>query len=225
MAINIAIDGPASAGKSTVARSLAKSLGYVYIDTGALYRALAYYAVCHDRNPACRSEVIPMLESVHLGFTKIDNEQQVVLNGTALGSEIRTPEVSMGASAISAIPEVRDFLLELQRDIAKRNNVVMDGRDIGTVVLPKADVKIFLTAEPAERARRRCAELRGNGVKTTYSEVLEDITARDYNDSHRLVAPLKQAPDAILYDTTYRNPKTVLNDISSIIMSRAGGAR
>lgn len=202
MSINIAIDGPAGAGKSTLAKGVAAKLNYIYVDTGALYRSLALFAKemnidCSDEKAV--AEIIPKA-AVELKF--IDGAQRVFLNGNDVSEKIRTSEISMGASAISALPIVREFLFGLQRKIARENNVIMDGRDIGTVVLPDADVKIFLTASPEERAQRRYKELIEKGEKIEYQDVLDDVNARDYNDTHREIAPLKQADDAILFDTT-----------------------
>lgn len=200
--INVAIDGPAGAGKSSIAKAAAKVLGYIYVDTGALYRAIALNAV---RNNVVddTDALTAMLEntSVKLQFDENGN-QCVILNGEDVSSLIRTSEISMGASKVSAVPAVRAFLLNLQRDIAKNNNVIMDGRDIGTVVLPNADVKIFLTASPECRAERRYKELVEKGENITFEEVLEDVNNRDYQDSHREIAPLKPSETSVIADTT-----------------------
>lgn len=200
--INVAIDGPAGAGKSTVAKAVAKKLGFIYVDTGALYRAVALNAV---RNDAIgnNEKIIEMLESTDISLDFDENGTQcVILNGEDVSSLIRTPEISMSASDVSKIPQVREFLLELQRSIARQNNVIMDGRDIGTVVLPNADKKIFLTASPECRAKRRYDELVLKGEKVTFEEVLDDVNKRDYQDSHREIAPMKPGEDSIIADNT-----------------------
>lgn len=199
--INVAIDGPAGAGKSTIAKAAAKALNYIYVDTGALYRTIAYNAVkknvIDDTNA-----VISMLNDTKVELKYIDSVQAVFLNGEDVSAYIRTPEISMGASKVSAIPEVRAFLLSLQREIAKTNDVIMDGRDIATVVLPNADVKIFLFASAECRAERRYKELIEKGESVTFDEVLEDVNKRDYQDSHREIAPLKPSDDSIMLDTS-----------------------
>lgn len=200
--INVAIDGPAGAGKSTVAKAAAKKLGFIYVDTGALYRAIALNAVKNgviDDN----DKIVKMLENTDIKLSFDENGTQcVILNGENVSSLIRTPEISMGASNVSKIPEVRAFLLELQRDIARNNNVIMDGRDIGSVVLPNADKKIFLTASAECRAKRRYDELVLKGENVTYEEVLDDVNKRDYQDSHREIAPMKPTDDAVIADNT-----------------------
>lgn len=200
--INVAIDGPAGAGKSSIAKAAARKLGFIYVDTGALYRAIALNAV---RNDALNDneKLVSMLDdtSVKLQFDE-NGSQCVILNGEDVSSLIRTPEISMGASKVSSVPAVRAFLLELQRSIAEKNNVIMDGRDIGTVVLPNADVKIFLTASPECRAERRYKELIEKGERVTYEEVLADVNQRDYQDSHREIAPMKPCEDSVMADTT-----------------------
>ncbi len=200
--INIAIDGPAGAGKSTVAKGAAKKLGYIYVDTGALYRTIAL---------ACKRENIDLTDeesvksvvskiSVRLGFE--NGTQKVYLSDEDVSEKIRTPEISMAASLVSKIPYVRNYLLDLQRNIAENNNILMDGRDIATVVLPNADVKIFLFASAECRANRRYKELVEKGEKVDYNDVLEDIEKRDYQDSHRDIAPLKPAEDSVMFDTS-----------------------
>lgn len=200
--INVAIDGPSGAGKSTIARAASKELGYVYVDTGALYRTVALNVLRGGISDKDVQGVIASLEnlSVKLGF--VEGTQHVYLNGEDVSDLIRTPEVSMAASTTSAIPEVRKFLFNLQREIAKENNCIMDGRDIGTVVLPDAQVKIFLTASPEKRAERRCKELLEKGIDTSFEEVLKDVEQRDYNDSHREIAPLKATEESIIVDTS-----------------------
>ncbi|MBE6792434.1 MAG: (d)CMP kinase [Ruminococcaceae bacterium] len=198
----VAIDGPSGAGKSTISRILAKELGFVYVDTGALYRAVGYYMLSNNIDPKDADTVVAALTDLTLEMRYVGGEQQVLVNGADVGGYIRTPEVSMAASAVSALPPVRQFLLDTQRRIAATENVIMDGRDIGTVVLPQAELKIFLTATAEDRAQRRFAELQEKGIATTFEEVLADMQKRDYDDSHRAAAPLKQADDARLVDTT-----------------------
>lgn len=202
MIINVAIDGPAGAGKSTVARAAAKELGYIYVDTGALYRAVGLNALRIGVETTDAVKVAETLDSISVELKFVDGEQQVLLNGENVSSEIRTPDASMAASNVSAIPAVRAFLFDLQRDIAKKNNCIMDGRDIGTVVLPDAQVKFFLTASPEIRAKRRYDELIEKGSDVDYDDVLADLIKRDYNDSHREVAPLKPAEDGVTVDTS-----------------------
>lgn len=199
--INVAIDGPAGAGKSSIAKAVAKNTGYIYADTGALYRSVAYYAISKGVNPEDSKSVISLLDGLEIKLEYKDGQQRVTAAGEDVSDKIRTPEVSMGASNVSAIPEVRTFLFDLQKKIAAENNIIMDGRDIGTVVLPNAQLKIFLTASAEERARRRFAELKDTeGV--TMESILADIIKRDENDMNRAVSPLKQADDAVLVDTT-----------------------
>lgn len=200
--INVAIDGPAGAGKSTIAKAAAKELGFIYVDTGALYRTIALSAVrCGAVSD--NEKIITMLNdiTVKLGFAD-DGSQCVYLNGEDVSSLIRTPEISMAASKVSAIPEVRVFLLDLQRDIAKENHVIMDGRDIASVVLPNAKPKIFLFASPECRAERRYKELMEKGEDVTYEDVLADVNQRDYQDSHREIAPLKPTEESVMADTS-----------------------
>lgn len=215
--INIAIDGPAGAGKSTIAKAAAKALGFIYVDTGALYRAVAYFMLSRRIDVNKEDKVASYLCDVVPELKYIDGVQHVFLNGEDVSDKIRTPEVSMGASAVSAISRVRDFLFDLQKKIAAENNVVMDGRDIGTVVLPNADVKIYLTASAEERARRRHKELTEKGENVSFEEVLADVNKRDYNDTHREVAPLKQAEDAILCDTTNVDLQGAIDMLINII--------
>lgn len=200
--ISVAIDGPVGAGKSTIARAAAERLNFIYCDTGALYRAVGLF--CHRNGVDMHdpSEIAMSLSNIKLEIRLVDGVQRIFLNGGDVSEEIRLPEMSMAASAVSAVPEVRAAVLGLQRDIAETNNVIMDGRDIGTVVLPNADVKIFLTADPEVRAKRRYDELMAKGSGVTFEEVLSDLNKRDYNDSHRAAAPLKQAADAVLADTS-----------------------
>ena len=200
--ISVAIDGPAGAGKSTISRRAAKELGFIYVDTGALYRAVGLkFSRCGaDTELNCDIEKILSTTQVDIRF--VDGEQHVFLDGEDVSSEIRTPTASMMASAASAKPQVRAFLLEMQRKLAENNDVLMDGRDIGTVVLPNATVKIYLTATAEDRAQRRYKELCEKGESVTFQEVYDDMVQRDYNDMNREIAPLKQADDAILADTT-----------------------
>ncbi len=204
MSKNIAIDGPSGAGKSTLARRLAAKLGFIYVDTGALYRAIALSML--RRNAETEEQIIGSLPELDVTLQYIDGEQHVFANGEDVSGLIRTPEVTMKASRVSAIPEVRKYLFDLQQNLARENSVVMDGRDIGTVVLPNADVKIFLTASPEKRAMRRWLEMQEkNIVGQTYEEVLADVIRRDEQDMNREIAPLKQADDAILVDTSDLN--------------------
>lgn len=200
--VSVAIDGPAGAGKSSVARKAAKELGYIYVDTGALYRAVGLKFINLGYTVDLNCNIDDILKETEVDIRFIDGEQRVFLDGQDVSDSIRTPAASMMASAVSAKPSVRAFLLEMQRKLAKENNVLMDGRDIGTVVLPNATVKIFLTASSKVRAERRLKELLEKGEKVTFSQVLADIEKRDYNDSHREIAPLKQADDAVLADTS-----------------------
>lgn len=200
--INIAIDGPSGAGKSTVARGASKELSYVYVDTGALYRSIALNVIRHGIDTKDAESIEKLLEETIVELKYVEGEQQVFLNGENVSSLIRTPEASMGASNVSAIPAVRSFLLQLQRDIAEKNNCIMDGRDIGTVVLPNAKIKVFLTASVECRAKRRYNELIAKGQDVSYDDVYNDIEQRDYNDSHREIAPLKPSEDSIVFDST-----------------------
>ncbi len=202
MAINIAIDGPAGAGKSSIAKLVSKELGYIYVDTGALYRTVGLYSIRKGIDTKDAEAVTQTLKDIKVELGFVDGAQHVFLNGEDVSDAIRTPDASMGASNVSAIPAVRTFLFDLQRDIAKNNNCIMDGRDIGTVVLPDAQIKLFLTASPEARAERRYKELIEKGEKVDFQDVLDDINKRDYQDSHREIAPLKQAEDAILVDNS-----------------------
>lgn len=203
MSIAIAIDGPAGAGKSSLSKEVAKELSFIYVDTGALYRTIGLAASRKGLEKEDKAEIISMLNDIDVKLSFNDEGTQIVLlNGEDVSSFIRTPEASMFASAVSAIPEVRAFLLDLQRNMAKSDNVIMDGRDIGTVVLPDAKIKIFLTASPEKRAMRRHKENIEKGIDSTYEEVLKDVNQRDYQDSHREIAPLKPAEDSVLVDTS-----------------------
>ena len=220
--IQIAIDGPSGAGKSTVAKALAAKLGIIYVDTGALYRTVGYFVRSKDVDPKDAQGVEKLLPEIQIDLGYENGTQVVRLNGEDLGDRIRTPEMSMYASAVSAIPAVRTFLLDTQRDIARRHSVIMDGRDIGTVILPDADVKIFLTASDECRAKRRCDELNAKGIATTYEEVLADMIARDRADSTRAVAPAVAAPDAIPFDNSWMTPEECVEKISALVEEKAG---
>ena len=201
--ISIAIDGPSGAGKSTLAHSVSARLGYVYVDTGALYRTIGYYIFSKNIDPKDEAAVAAQLPDIKVEMAHgEDGLQHMLLNGEDVTKEIRLPQISMYASAVSAHPSVRSFLLEMQRQLARTYNVIMDGRDIGTVVLPDADVKIFLTASLDARAQRRTLELEQRGTPQPFEAVKADIEQRDWNDTHRPTAPLKQAEDAVLLDTT-----------------------
>ena len=221
--INVAIDGPVGAGKSSVARECARRLGFIYVDTGALYRSCALFCIKNGItiSPDNESEIAEALEKrLELKIDLIDGEQHVYVNGEDVNGEIRTIEISKAASEISALPSVRKYLLDTQRSIAANNNVIMDGRDIGTVILPNADLKIFITAKPEVRAKRRYDELIAKGESITLGEVLVDVNRRDFNDTHRKEAPLKQAEDAILIDTTEIDFEETVSGLTALIMSR-----
>ncbi len=219
---SIAIDGPAGAGKSTLARKLAEQLGYIYVDTGAIYRTVALKALWEKANPADPAQVVPLLEGleIHMGYE--DGVQKMYLEGEDVSGAIRRHKVSGAASQVSAIPEVRSFLLEFQRKLARESSVVMDGRDIGTVVLPNADVKIFLTAAPEARARRRLLELEQRGETANFDTILRDIKERDYQDEHRPIAPLKQAADAVLLDTTDLDLGQSMSHLLALVKEKIG---
>ena len=218
--ISVAIDGPAGAGKSSVSRMAALKLGYIYVDTGALYRAIGLKFLNSGYDESLECDVNSVLKNTRIDIKFIDGVQRVILDGEDVSDKIRTPKASMMASAVSAKPAVRDFLLEMQRKLARENNVLMDGRDIGTVVLPDAKIKIFLTASAEERAKRRYKELVEKGAKDTYEEVLADLEKRDYQDSHREIAPLKPAEDSIIVDTSDYNFDEAKNIIVNIIKER-----
>lgn len=200
--LKIAIDGPSGAGKSTLAKALAKELGIIYVDTGALYRTVGYYAFTHNTDPKDAEAVEALLPDIKIEIKYEDGSQDVILNGEALGDKIRQPQISMYASAVSALPAVRSFLLDMQKDIASKNSVVMDGRDIGTVIMPDADVKLFLQASDECRARRRTEELASKGVVASYEDVLAEMRERDKNDRDREIAPAVAADDAIIFDNS-----------------------
>lgn len=200
--VSVAIDGPAGAGKSSISRIAAKRLGFIYVDTGALYRAVGLKFSLSGADTALNCDIDGILADTTVDIRFKDGEQRVYLDGRDVSEKIRTPAASMMASAVSARPQVRAFLLEMQRKLARENNVVMDGRDIGTVVLPDAEVKIYLTASAEGRAERRLKELTEKGENVTFKEIYDDMIKRDYDDMHREIAPLKQAEDAVLADTT-----------------------
>ena len=220
--ISVAIDGPAGAGKSTLARQLARDLGYIYVDTGAMYRAVGLYALRAGADPADPAAVDPLLPGIRLRLAVLDGEQHIYLNGEDVSALIRTEEVGMAASAVGADPAVRAFLLDLQRDMARTGNVLMDGRDIGTVILPDATVKIFLTASLEARARRRWLEYQAAGRPDRYEDVLADVKRRDEQDSGRAAAPLRRAEDAVLLDTSAMDLAQSLAAMKQIIKERVG---
>ena len=217
----IAIDGPAGAGKSTIAKRLAKELGYHYVDTGAIYRTVAYFMDLLGISPKDSDGVERYIDELTIQI-EYDNEgkQHMLMNGMDVTDEIRTQDISQKASLVSAQPVVREVLLDMQRDVAKAHNVIMDGRDIGTVVLPKADVKIFLTATPEVRAKRRCDELLAKGQQVNSEQVLKDIIQRDYQDTHREIAPLKLARESVKVDTSARDIEGVIAAIQAIIKEK-----
>lgn len=216
----VAIDGPSGAGKSTIAQQLARELGFVYVDTGALYRSIGYAALSRGVDPSDVQKVPALLPSLSLELRYADGAQQVWMNGEDVSDRIRTPEVSMAASAVSAMPPVRQYLFDLQRDMARTGRVIMDGRDIGTVVLPDAKVKIFLTASAEVRARRRYDELRQKGMEVDFNDVLRELEQRDYDDSHRAVAPLKAADDAVVIDTSDCDFDQSVERLKTVILER-----
>ena len=220
--ISVAIDGPAGAGKSSVSRMAALKLGYIYVDTGALYRAIGLKFLNSGYDESLECDVNSVLKNTCIDIKFTDGVQRVILDGEDVSDKIRTPKASMMASAVSAKPTVRDFLLEMQRKLARENNVLMDGRDIGTVVLPNADVKIYLTASVEERAARRYRELKEKDPNITLEAVKSDIEQRDHNDMNRAVAPLKKADDAVLADTTGLDVEQSVDLIIKIVTQRVG---
>ncbi len=218
--ISVAIDGPSGAGKSTLAKRLAKELGYLYVDTGAMYRAIGLFALRQGVDPKDEAAVTALLPQIQIELRYVDGAQRVLLCGEDVSEAIRAENVGMATSAVSAHPPVRAFLLELQRGMARTHDILMDGRDIGTVILPGATVKIFLTASAEARADRRFKELQDKGVDTDYETVLEDIRRRDYQDSHRATAPLRQAEDAVLVDTSEMDLEQSFQALKSLILSR-----
>ncbi len=226
--INIAIDGPGGAGKSTISKAVARKLGIIYVDTGALYRTVGYYAREHGlsvEDVKVSERITPLLDNISIEIKYIDGSQHVILNGEDLGDKIRQPDISMYASAVSSVPNVRAFLLEAQKELARKNSVIMDGRDIGTVILPNADVKIFLTASNEARAKRRYEELVAKGVEVRYEDVLSEMNERDRADSTRAAAPLKAADDAILFDNSGYEFEGSVERVLSIIEERTGVKR
>ena len=221
--ISIAIDGPAGAGKSTIAKRLAKELGYYYVDTGAIYRTVAYFMDLLGIAPKDVDGVSRYIDelTVEIEYDE-DGLQHMIMNGMDVTADIRTPDISQKASLISAHAVVRDMLLDMQRDVAKKHNVIMDGRDIGTVVLPRANVKIFLTATPEVRAQRRHLELQAKGSKDSFEKVLAEIKQRDHQDSTREIAPLKQAKDAVLVDTSELDIEGAVAAIRAIVAKKVG---
>lgn len=218
----IAIDGPSGAGKSSLAKALAKKLGFIYVDTGALYRTIGYYAATHGADTAKAEEVVSLLGEISLSLAYENGTQTVILNGENVGDKIRTPEASMHASNVSKIPEVRAFLLDTQRNIAESSSVIMDGRDIGTVILPNADVKIFLVSSFETRARRRVKELLEKGIDASYEDVLADMIARDKQDSTREIAPAVPAEDAVHLDNSDLTFDQTVEAAMAIIAPRIG---
>ena len=218
--IQIALDGPSGAGKSTLAKNLAAHLQYVYVDTGALYRSIGLYVRRKNVDPNNGEAIAALLPEIQLELTYRDGAQHVLLCGEDVSDLIRTPEISMYASKVSAVPAVRAFLLSTQKDIAEKNNVIMDGRDIGTVILPNADVKIFLVCTPEAKARRRYAELIEKGVETTYEEVLAAMIERDHADSTRAVAPLLKAEDAVELNNSEMEPEETFAAALKIIQEK-----
>lgn len=220
--ISIALDGPAGAGKSTVAKGVAKELGFIYVDTGALYRTVGLHFLRKGITTELNCDIDGELKEIAVDIKFVSGEQRVFLNGEDVSDKIRTPEASMMASAVSAKPPVRAFLLEMQRKLARENNVIMDGRDIGTVVLPNATLKYFVTATAEERANRRYKELKEKGTDVDYKAVYDDIVTRDYNDSHREIAPLKPAEDSIMFDTTGNTLEQSIELLKKSIKERLG---
>ena len=216
----IAIDGPAGAGKSTIAKAIAAKLGYIYVDTGAMYRSVALYCIRSGVSTDDEDAVTKCLCKIDIDIAYENGAQQIYLCGENVSELIRTPEVSMGASDVSKFLSVREMLVNLQREIAKKHNVIMDGRDIGTVVLPDAKIKIFLSASPECRARRRYDELIEKGMDVKYEDILSDVIARDYADSHRDIAPLKPADDAISVDTSGEDLETSVNKLLGIMREK-----
>lgn len=223
--ISVAIDGPSGAGKSSMAKRLAAALGYTYVDTGAMYRAIGLYALRSGADPHDQAAVTALLPAIRLDIAVEEGTQHVYLNGEDVSAAIRTEAAGMAASAVGTLPPVRAFLLETQRDLARSRNVLMDGRDIGTVVLPNATVKIFLTASAEARAHRRLKELQEKGQPADYATVLADIQARDYQDSHRAIAPLRPAEDSVLVDTSDLDIEQSFAKLKEIITAAAAHAQ
>lgn len=221
--ISVAIDGPSGAGKSTVSRSVAKSFGFIYVDTGAMYRTIGLAAYRKGLDTKDKPSIICILPELNIELKYNDeNEQRMYLNGEDVSADIRLPDISMCASNVSAMPEVRAYLMDMQRQMAKRYDVIMDGRDIGTVILPDADVKIFLTASAEERAKRRYNEITAKGIKTSFEEVLEDMKKRDAQDSGRETAPLVPADDAVMLDTSVMSFDESVSAVCKLISEKTG---
>ena len=220
MNYRIALDGPSGAGKSTIAKRLSAELGFVYVDTGAMYRSIGLYCLQSGIDTADEAAVTAALPQIDIALKYVDGEQRVILNGTDVSKEIRINEVSMAASKVSAYKAVRAFLLDTQRNMAKTQSVIMDGRDIGTVVLPDAEIKIFIVADPEERAKRRYKELIERGQNVPFEDVLADIIQRDYNDENRAEAPLRQAEDAIRLDTSLLDFEQSYNAVLEIAKNK-----
>ncbi len=221
---SVAIDGPGGAGKSTIAKALAKELGFYYVDTGAIYRTLGYYFDLLGIGPKDIDGITRLIDEavIEIEYDPDDGSQHMFLNENDVTDDIRTPEMSKIASVISAHKLVRDTMLDMQRDMARKHNVIMDGRDIGTVVLPRADVKFFLTASAEVRAQRRFLELQAKGSRDSYEKVLKELNQRDYDDSHRAVAPLKQTKNHILVDTSDMTPEQVIQTMKAIVVEKCG---
>ena len=218
--IRIAIDGPSGSGKSTLAKAVARELGIIYVDTGALYRTIGYFVYISGKDPHDAKQVESLLSGINIELKYENGSQRVILNGEDLGDKIRMPEMSMYASAVSTIPAVRAFLLEMQKSMARSNSVVMDGRDIGTVIIPDADLKIFLTASNETRAKRRTLELQSKGVDARYEDVLADMIERDKQDKNRDIAPAVPADDAIIFDNSVVSVEESLKEIVRLVNER-----
>ena len=218
--IRIAIDGPSGSGKSTLAKAVAKKLGIIYVDTGALYRTIGYHVYLNGKDPHNAEQVESLLSGINIELKYENGAQRVILNGEDLGDKIRMPEMSMYASAVSTIPAVREFLLEMQKSLSRENSVVMDGRDIGTVIIPDADLKIFLIASNETRAKRRTLELQAKGVDASYEEVLADMIERDKQDKNRDIAPAIPADDAIMFDNSEMSVEESLKEIVRLLNER-----
>ena len=220
---SIAIDGPGGAGKSTLAKAVAKKLNILHVDTGAIYRTIGYAAFSRGLDAKDESQIAPLLKEIQIDMAFDENSgQKMLLDGKDVSTEIRLPEISMYASNVSALPCVRAYLLEMQRDIARKRSVIMDGRDIGTVVLPDAGLKIFLSASAECRAQRRWRQLQEKGIQEPYADVLRELEQRDYDDTHRAIAPLKAAPDAVHIDTSELTLEQSIDAVCAAIRARFG---
>lgn len=216
----IAIDGPAGAGKSVIAKKVAEDFGFLYVDSGAMFRGIGLYALRQGVDPLDKEGVVALLSTLDEKIVYVDGEQRILVNGEDVTPYIRTEEVSKAASDVSAILEVRDFLIDTQRNLAAENDIIMDGRDIGTYVFPKADLKIYLTATPEIRAERRRKQLLEKGIENSYEDILADIRERDYNDSHRPTRPLKQAEDAVYIDNTDFSLEEDIQNIEKLVKEK-----